>query len=227
MPNKGQIFTGPREPVIPRERKYHLRNSREHDEYRPTIVYVDHQSGRLDEYEAIYTEDPWTQVVNDINDIAQDHAGATGGTFYVNEYKQVIKPVGTGPIVDIFVGEYPGLHFQFDIPGTRKIDNADVSGLQAGDDWPHHKVGIRYHYSAGRRQVFYRSEEGNVIRRVAISVPASLEKGLYMVKDGSGGQFYVNEHGHAFAPRVNDPIGPDVYVGSIDLQAKDWFDKIV
>ena len=106
MPSKGQIFTGPREPVIPRERKYHLRKSREHDEYRPTIVYVDHQSGRLDEYEAIYTEDPWTQVVNDINDIARDHTGATGGTFYVNEYKQVIKPVGTGPIVDIFVGEY-------------------------------------------------------------------------------------------------------------------------
>ena len=227
MPNKGQIFTGPREPVIPRERKYHLRRSREHDEYRPSIVFVDHRSGTLEEYEAIHTEDPWPQVVNDINEIAEVHTGASGGIFYVNEYKQVIKPVGTAPTVDIFVGEYPGINFQFEIPGVKTIDNSDVSELQVGDDWPHHKVGIRYHYSAGRGQVFYRKEEGNVIRRVAISVPASLEKGLYLTKDGSGGQFYVNEHGHAFAPSVKNPTGPDVYVGSLDLSARDWFEKTV
>ena len=224
MLTKGALWTGPREPVIPNERKYHLRNSRVHDEYRPTISFIDRQRGVWEEFEAVYTTRSWTDLVEAINDVAREHTGQRGGTFYVNEFKQVIKPVGTSQVTDIYVGEYPDLHFQFDCSG-QIIDNSDVSSLSVGDDWPHQKVGIRYHYSANRRQVFYRLEQGNVIRRIPIAVPKSFEAGLWQAKDHSGGQFYINEHGHAFAPKAHDPTGPDVYIGSIDVTNGDWFEK--
>ena len=224
MLTEGQLWPGPREPVIPNERKYRLRMSQAHGEYRPTIQFIDRRRDVWDEFEAVYADRPWNHLVEAVNNIADKHTGQPGGAFYVNEFKQVIKPVGDSQVTDIYVGEYPDLSFKFDCLGEI-IDNSDVSSLSVGDDWPHQKVGIRYHYSAHREQIFYRLEQGNVIRRIPIPVPKSLEMGLWEVKDRSGGQFYINEHGHGFAPRFKDPTSPDVYIGSIDLEAGDWFPK--
>jgi hypothetical protein len=161
--------------------------------------------------------------VNDINEVALEHSGATGGVFYINEFKQVIKPVGSGPDSEnIYVGEYPNLHFIFDCNG-RLIDNDDVSELNVGDPWPHQKVGTRYHYSAHRGIVYYEYEDGNTIRRRQFTPSSEIIDALWQVKNGQGGQFYVNEQGHVFAPQADEAPGPDLFVGTIDYSH--WLPK--
>lgn len=216
---KGDIWTGYRSVNIPKDRKYSIVTSKHHGQYRPAIQFTDYQNNV--EYSEVYTTQPLVQLVKDINDIALEHNGAGGGVFYVNEFKQVIKPVGSD-VTDIFVGEYPNLHFIFDCNG-RLIDNADVSGLQVGDRWPYQKVGTKYHFSAYRERVFYEQEDGNTIRRHTFSVSPDILDALWSVKP-NGGVFYVNEHGHVFAPAgIDESPGQDIFIGTINYTQ--WIPK--
>ena len=218
---KGDIWTGYRSVNIPVERKYHITFARPHTQYRPTIQFTDYEKNIV--YSEVYTTKAWEQVVADINDIATLHTGQSGGVFYVNEFKQVIKPIGdSSGVVDIYVGEYPRLHFVFDCNG-KLIDNANVTGLEVGSPWPHQKVGIKYHFSAHREEIYYEMPEGNVIRRHAFKAPPDLGHALWTVKSRQGGIFYVNEHGNVFAPQTDEVSGPDLYVGTIDLSQ--WLPK--
>lgn len=217
---KGDVWTGYRSVNIPRERKYSVTFARPYAQYRPTIQLTDYGTNIV--YPEIYANKAWERVVDDINDMATLHQGQAGGVFYVNEFKQVIKPIGDGSGVDIYVGEYPDLHFVFDRNGVL-IDNGDVRGVRAGDPWPHQKVGIKYHYSAYRGEIWCETPEGNVIRRHSIKAPEELAQALWIVKKTQGGIFYVNEHGYAFAPQNEDDSGPDVYLGRVNMA--EWFAK--
>lgn len=217
---KGDIWTGYRSVNIPVERKYSIKTSKYHRKHRPTIQFTDYQNNIV--YSEVYTKDAFEQLVNDINEIALLHNGAEGGVFYVNEFKQVIKPVGISEDADnIYVGEYPDLHFVFDCKG-RLIDNADVSGLVVGDPWPHQKVGTKYHFSAYRAQIYYEQQDQNTIRRCPFAASQDFIYALWSVKNG-GGVFYVNEHGHAFAPKSDEGASPDIFIGTIDLNH--WLPK--
>lgn len=221
MLRKGEIWTGYRSVNIPVERKYSVVSSKYHGQYRPTIQFTDYQNDIV--YSEVYTTEPFEQLVSDINEVAFIHSGAAGGVFYVNEFKQVIKPVGgISDSANIYVGEYPDLHFIFDCKG-RLIDNDDVSGLEVGDPWPHQKVGTRYHYSAHRGIVYYEHEDGNTIRRCQFTISPGIIDALWEVKNRHGGQFYVNEHGHVFAPQIEEGPGTDFYVGTIDYSQ--WLPK--
>ena len=144
---KGDIWPENREGVINQNRKYRLRTHPSNKEYRPSIQFIDTSRGLIKDYDAIFPDRYSEKLVEDINEVAVDHSGSPGGIFYVNEFKQVYKPVGHDEVTCIYVGEYPNLHFKFQIPdgsGFRTIDNNDISDLNPGDLWPHQNVGIRY-----------------------------------------------------------------------------------
>jgi len=153
-----------------------------------------------------------------------------GGVITVNEFKQVIKPVYLGQyqILPVYLGRFPDFHVVFK-DGRRHIDNSDDSGLTVGMAWPYQKIGIRYLYRAGLDDLYM--VHGDFFKEIQVSFRDELDikcsclaQLLKIAKNGSGGVFYVNEHGLVFAPRHNpreytqEQAWSAVYVGHIDYE---------
>lgn len=93
-----------------------------------------------------------------INEIKQHFNGAPGGPFYINEYKQVLVPVGRGADY-YYAGEYhEPLIFEFE--GGHRISGEalDPNGipLNLGDIWRGPRPGgIPYRLAAGGKDIYY------------------------------------------------------------------------
>ncbi len=158
-----------------------------------------------------------------------------GGPFLVNEWKQVLKPIGDeeGYRQVLFLGEFPHLRFLFRLE-DQEIDNSSSDGLRPGDRWPHHEAGIRYRFDlrdgvilreVQRREEFALEETTERLP----DPPAHLMDGLKRARQGQlAGRFFVNEHGLAFTPEAEREEGADVrmlYAGRIDVERDRWFPK--
>ena len=154
-----------------------------------------------------------------------------GGPFFVNEWKQVLKPVlgEEGFRQVLYLGEFPDLHFRFSFRG-RVFDNASIKGLRPGDEWKHQEVGMRYKYdlSVGTisRETISWEDFAAVYKTETLESPApSLLSALARARPGHrAGRFYVNEHGLAFLPRTEGTQMP-VFVGRADVESDPWFEK--
>ena len=139
------------------------------------------------------------------------HGSGPNGPFYINEYKQVIVPVGD-------TAQYY-LAGKYDIPLEFRFKGRTISGqpigpdnqrLEPGDTWTGPHAGIPYILAASGDDIYYRTRpEPEIEKRVRLSAKrgkttaAQMARMLSALKGPSGGRFYVNEFGCVFSP-IND-----------------------
>lgn len=165
-----------------------------------------------------------------VNDVKRTPGTGPNGPFYINEYQQVIVPVG-GSVVEYYVaGTYDQpLRFEFD-GKTISGEPVDLDGkpLRPGDTWVGPHAGIPYVLTAAGDDIYYRTyPRPDVEKRVRLSkqrgksVAEQIARLLSAFKGVGGGRFYVNEFCSVFTP-IHDSSGLQyVYVGQIDLDS--WF----
>jgi hypothetical protein len=167
-------------------------------------------------------------LVSMVNQVKGESQSADGGSFYINEFNQVIVP-GGNPVRYYLAGEYPTpLRFWW----NGEIISGDARGfdgkrLKAGDAWTGPLVGIPYVLSADGRDIYFTYEVApGATRKVYLSgVATDPEPTIDLVRTiiGSrGGRFYVNEFRHIFRPAVTDEFA--TYVGHLSPSLP-WFTK--
>ena len=168
-------------------------------------------------------------LANMVNDVKRTHGSGPNGPFYINEYKQVIVPVGDAAQY-FFAGTYiEPLQFEFD---EKRISGEpldfDGTPLRPGDTWEGPHAGVPYVLTAGGDDVYYRVfPRPDVEKRVKLSaergrtVAEQVARLLSAFKGPGGGRFYVNEFCSVFSP-INGADGLHyIYIGQIDLDS--WF----
>lgn len=211
---------------VTEDSKYSVRY--EKGEYVVGLVYqsVDDESWRP-------TSSAHPELVERINRVKIHFTGALGGAFYINEYKQVLVPVGDDSEY-YYCGEYSTpLTFEFEgrIISGEALDQ-DGNPLQPGTPWMGPHPGIRYVLAAGGKDVYYRYlVRPGVEHKVRLSKFINVERakavalGLSKLKGYSGGRIYVNEFANAFAP-IKGEYGQEFkFLQKIDLE--NWFPKPV
>ncbi|HZK01697.1 MAG TPA: hypothetical protein VFC96_02425 [Anaerovoracaceae bacterium] len=173
------------------------------------------------------------ELVNRVNNIKLHFSGSPGGTFYINEYKQVLVPVNEETNY-YYAGEYSKpLTFEFEgkiISG--RANNEEGELINPGDQWIGPHPGIPYVLKSGGTDIYYRyqirqgvEKEVRLSKCIGIDLAKKVAAGLSKHKGYSGGRFYVNEFANAFTP-INTPYGIDyTFLGEIDLN--EWFPKPV
>ena len=171
-------------------------------------------------------------LVKMVNDVKTTHGTAPAGSFYVNEYHQVIVPVPGGNSNYYLAGEYrEPLRFEFE--GTViSGEPIDLQGhpLSIGCEWVGPHAGIPYTLSAGGNDIYYKySPRLHVEKTMELSLIIGQEKAAQVarpikeIKGHLGGRFYVNEFGSIFAPVHESGNYRYLYVGQLNLDL--WFNK--
>lgn len=194
------------------------------------VVGLLYRADYREEWRPVTREHP--DLVNMVNGVKMAQASSHGGTFYINEYKQVIVPV-VGERTYYLAGEYTQpLEFEFE--GHLLSGNAvDLQGnpLRPGDTWVGPHPGIPYVLKAGARDISYKTEpRERVTKELWLSDfrdQATVRKvcqQLARIKGISGGRFYINEFQQLFAP-VNGSEGVEyLYIGRLESLGH-WFPK--
>jgi hypothetical protein len=165
-----------------------------------------------------------------VNEVKVSMGGAPNGAFYINEYKQVIVPVGEKS--DYYLaGTYDGdLRFNFE-GKTLSGEAVDLEGnpLSPGDTWVGPRPGIPYTLCAGGKDIKYTvSPRPNVQREILLSRAIGRDDAVKVAsrvaafKGYTGGRFYINEWRVIFAPIAQDSDWRYVFIGQLDLDDP-WF----
>ncbi len=171
-----------------------------------------------------------------VNVVKERYQERANGSFYINEYGQVIVPVRQERTsIYYFAGNYSGVkQMEFEFEGKIISGNAvDLEGnkLQSGDLWVGPHPGIPYVLDASMRDIYYTSEirpNVTVRRRLSDFVsPDNLEAVTAMVRRAKrdSGRFYVNEWGNAFAPVSSAHQVEYIFCGKIDVSGNSWFPR--
>ena len=179
--------------------------------------------------------DEHPELVKMVNEVKNYKGQGPGGPFYINEYKQVIVPVGSAARTEYYLaGAYDvPLHFRFE-ENVISGEANDLEGrpLSPGCTWVGSQQGIRYKLCAGGEDIEYSiSIRPRVTRDIKLSDEigrtrakrVAVESGILQVKGSAGGRFYVNEFLNVFAPREEENTTQYIYCGRIDLN--EWFPK--
>lgn len=167
-------------------------------------------------------------LVRQVNDAKRAGGSSGGGAFYINEFRHVLVPVGSGGSVTTLYGGTYSRDLEFDFEGM--LITARVGEhVPRGGIWKGPLVGIRYTVTADCRDVYYeRESRPGVMERTYLTDFANERRVETMlatfrnVKRG-GGRLYVNEAGAMFGP-----VGDDLrdlryyYFGQIDMS--EWFE---
>lgn len=192
------------------------------------------------------TTDQHPDLVAMVNEVKVSMGESPNGPFYINEFRQVIVPVGRA-VTYYLAGEYHGdLRFEFEghiLSGEAR--DPEGRPLEPGDVWVGPHPGIPYRLQAGGADIYYETEpRPNVTRKELLSdyvgkeLAAHMARRVRQVKGWEGGRFYVNEWREMFAPvwsgprgRVSDPGAASeegelryVYIGHLDMDDP-WFPK--
>jgi|TARA_B100000315_G_C14487395_1_gene545836 hypothetical protein len=183
---------------------------------------------REDERWYVSTEDH-PELVKMVNDVKTSLGQPPNGSFYINEYKQVIVPaVGTEKYYLAGTYERP-LEFKFEskIISGEPVD-LDGNPINPGDNWFGPHVGIPYVLCAGAKDIRYTTKpRPNVEKDIKLSNVIGKESAksvagkIRSCKGYEGGRFYVNEFCSIFAPIQADDEFKYIYIGKLNLQQ--WF----
>ena len=175
--------------------------------------------------------DEHPKLVEMVNEVKREHSAGLNGSFYLNEYHQVIVPV-IGDDNYYLAGTYSEpLKFEFEgkIISGESVD-LDGNPISPGDVWPGPHAGIPYLLKAGGKDIYYKLQiRPNVIKKVFLSEEisrgkASITASLVCAHKGvDGGRFYVNEFGCIFSPLEKQEVWEYTYIGRLDMQ--NWFPK--
>ncbi len=167
------------------------------------------------------------ELVKMVNQIKSYYNGTPGGSFYINEYKQVLVPAGD-QVEYYYAGEYSApLTFEFEghiISGEAVDENG--SPLQPGARWTGPHPGIPYVLKPGGKDIYYRYMPHPAVKKeVRLSKVIGADRARRVAlefaryKGDNGGRFYVNEFGSVFAPSGLEYI----FLGKLDYDH--WFPK--
>jgi hypothetical protein len=173
-------------------------------------------------------------LVDMVNAVKTAMGTAPNGPFYLNEFGQVIVPVGAAATYYL-AGEYD-LPLRFLFEGhVLSGEGVDLEGkpLEPGSVWVGPHPGVPYVLMAGKSDVYYDAAlRPDVTRRMRLSkaegvgsdAAAEFAKRIERVKGWVGGRFYVNEWREIFAP-INKATGLEYrYIGHLELDDP-WFPK--
>lgn len=175
------------------------------------------------------TTEKHAELVAMVNAVKTAHGAPPNGSFYINEYKQVIVPVVDSETYYLAGNYERPLRFEFE-GQTLSGEPVDLSGnpLSPGHEWLGPHPGIPYVLAAGGKDIYYSSRpRPNVEKRFmlgkAIGADAALEVAsqIRAVKGFAGGCFYVNEFRSIFAPVQEGFEWRYLYIGTLDLDR--WF----
>ena len=223
------------------DRKYHVRRRRQ----RWTVMVLYRP---VDEPVSAWvpTSRECQQLVGAVNRVALKHHGRPGGSFYFNEYSQVLKPIWADGQVELrYVGEFPRCRFRFDLLGQvwdSRPPQSPKQHLSPGDDWVGPRCGIPYWLDARGGSSNLRIYRPKVLQTEDMFVEIRrreyldehtqsykrLAKAIWKSKAGSGGRFYVTEGGSVWTPYRSGPADRDWsyrYVGSLWHCIDEWYPK--
>ena len=178
------------------------------------------------------TSERHPELVAMVNAVKTAHGNPPNGSFYINEYKQVIVPVADSEDYYLAGGYEKCLRFEFE-GKTLSGEPIDLTGnpLSPGDEWVGPHPGVPYVLAAGGNDIYYRSNpRPNVTKDIKLSkvvgaeIAKSIADQIRAVKGFGGGRFYVNECSSMFAP-VNDGVAWQyLFIGTLDLAR--WFPMV-
>ncbi len=180
------------------------------------------------------TTEQHLELVKMVNIVKVAASGNPGGPFYINEYRQVIVPIGADGTSEYYLaGEYSSdLRFDFEgnVLSGEPLDKSRKP-LKAGDEWDGLHPGIPYKLSAGGKDIYYRrSPRKNVTIDIKLSASVGAANAALMArrirdfKGFQGGRFYINEWRTLFAPLNEDEGIRYVYLGQLGPD-EPWFAK--
>ncbi len=210
-----QRYSGNSPSNVSKEMKYSVKRSPDGWEIR-----VIHRLSA--EEKALVTTADHPRLVELVNSVKEDHQGAPGGAFYIDEYRHVLIPTDGGCM---FAGYYDqDLLFRFE---GQEIGPRPPAGLEPDEAWPGPRVGIPYTLSADGRDIWYKAETGPSVvverrlsKETGAAAAARLAGRLARIKP-TGGKIYINEAQEFFAPIERGGEWVAVYLGS--LGGDDWF----
>ena len=173
----------------------------------------------------LLTTDDHEELATMVNKIkAKLNDGREGGQFYINEFRCVLVPDGSGGPC-LFAGHYDGtLEFR---EGALEVTPVAPAGLQPGDDWPGPHVGVPYTLNAGATDIRYEKPDGRRRETVLLSDDIGIAgarevaRWIAAVKGQNGGRFFINEDMELFAPVGIAGDWDYEYIGS--LGERPWF----
>jgi hypothetical protein len=164
-----------------------------------------------------------TRLVDVVNTIKEGVGGNQRGPFYINEYRQVIVPVG--PDAEYYyAGDYTeNLEFDFE-GGILSGAPVDPQGrpLKPGDIWTGPHAGIRYKLNAGGNDISYTVYLSPISRKdirlsalIGATNATKVARRFREVKGADGGRLYTNEFRAVFAPVPREDKYEYIYVGQL------------
>lgn len=226
MTDSFPLFTGNWPRNVSRDAKYTVRTFRG-----KLVVMLTYLTEEGEEWLATTQEHP--DLVRIVNAVKLGVGGAPNGPFYINEFGQVIVPVGEDATYYLAADHYD-MPLRFIFEGhVLSGEGVDLNGqaIEPGDLWVGPHPGIPYVLEVGGRDIRYESEvRPQVVRKrrlssfVGAAAAASMAQRISGVKGWNGGRFYVNEWKEIFAP-VNVSSGLEYrYIGHLEDEDP-WFPK--
>ena len=218
------VFDGNCPKNVNRDAKYAIRTSAGGPVV--ALVYLSANGERW-----LATTETHPDLVEMVNAVKTSMGEGPNGPFYINEYGQVIVPVGDGTYY--LAGDYD-MYLRFEFEGkTLSGEGVDLDGrrLDPGDVWEGPHPGIPYILKAGGGDVYYRSHpRPNVTKDVTLSSAIGPQAArdfadrIQAVKSWQGGRFYINEWSQIFAPVDRGEGLTYIYVGHLD-ENDPWYPK--
>ncbi|WP_339945895.1 hypothetical protein [Thermodesulfovibrio sp.] len=142
-----------------------------------------------------------------------------GGSFLINEYKQVIVPSSEGDSRRVIVGQITGdIKFYLE---NNILDLKTLKKMEPGILWERPYIGIPYNLSASNRIYFKRdSEDGTEIEYLKNEY-AELIKNLRKIRPYGAVRFIVNPYGLVLTKINIDNTWKSVFVQKLDYDK--WF----
>ena len=194
-----------------------------------SVVTLTYRTNAGEQWLASTTAHP--DLVKIVNSIKNAVGSAPNGPFYINEYSQVIVPVGSNAEYYVADDIY-ALPLRFEFEGNiLSGEGVDLQGnsLKPGDLWVGPHPGIPYVLKAGGGDIYYDSSDRPSVKKrnslsnhVGLPNAAVIASRIQEVKSFTGGRFYINEWQSLFAP-VSTRDGFEYrYIGHLG-ETDPWF----
>jgi signal transduction histidine kinase len=167
-----------------------------------------------------------SRLIELVNKVTLTVNRTPGGPFYINEFKQVVVPVGS-PVTSYYAGDY-SYPLVFDVDGHRTSGRAiglDGVPLSPGDPWEGICQGIPYAITANGQDIYYQNYiSPTQSRRYFLSDAVGDERArtlaarIRSTKGSAGAHFYINEFRQLFTGI------PRIYLGELSA-ADPWFPR--
>ena len=211
---------------VSKDSKYVIRSGRS-----GPVVAVTYVASNGEQWLATTEEHP--DLVRIVNNIKIGAGGTPNGPFYINEFGQVIVPVGQDATYYLADEEYD-LPLRFEFEGNIiSGEGIDLQGrsFEVGDLWSGPHPGIPYVLEPGMREIRYESYPRPMVTRkvrlsqlVGIDAASAMAVRIGGVKGWQGGRFYINEWREIFAPLTIAGGLEYRYIGHLE-EDDPWFPK--